>query len=279
AMLLPPTAKVEALPRELLLVIDTSGSMAGMPIVQAQAALVEALARLRPGDRFNLIQFNSHAEQLFQHAVPADDAHLRVASDWIAALVANNGTEMTSALRLALAGRAPAGYVRQVVFITDAAVGDESALFAQIERELGDARLFPVGIGSAPNDHFLRKAAELGRGSELMIRAPDQVAGQMGRLFAKLDRPALSDVELQWPAGAEAYPRRLPDLYAGEPLLAVARLDAARGVLHAKGWSPQGEWQDALQLERAIPMQGVARLWGRSRIDALEDELRHGADE
>jgi Ca-activated chloride channel family protein len=279
AMLMPPTVKVEALPRELLLVIDTSGSMSGLPMLQAQAALVEAIARLRPGDRFNLIQFNSTSEQLFENAVPADAAHLQVASDWIGALVANNGTEMAPALTMALRGSAPAGYVRQVVFITDAAVGDERALFAQIERELGDARLFPVGIGSAPNDHFLRKAAELGRGSELMIRAPEEVVAQMNRLFAKLDRPALSDVELQWPAGVEAYPERLPDLYAGEPLLAVARLGTAAGVLKAKGWSPQGEWQDALQLARATPMDGVARLWSRSKIDALEDALRQGADE
>lgn len=279
AMLLPPTRKVEALPRELLLVIDTSGSMEGEPLQQAQAALIEALARLRPGDRFNLIQFNSVSEQLFEQAVPADEPHLRVAGDWIGALVATNGTEMSPALTLALAGAAPQGYVRQVVFITDAAVGNEAQLLAQIERELGAARLFPVGIGSAPNGFFLRKAAEVGRGSELLIRAPDQVVAQMDRLFAKLDRPALSDVELRWPAGAEVFPERLPDLYDGEPLLAVAKLSKAAGVLKASGWSAQGEWQDALALDRAVVMDGVARLWGRSKIEALEDALRQGADE
>lgn len=279
AMLLPPTQKVDALPRELLLVIDTSGSMGGQPIEQARAALVEALARLRPGDRFNLVQFNSTSEQLFEHAVPADAEHLRIAADWIGALVATNGTEMAPALALALAGTAPSGYVRQVVFITDAAVGNEAPLLAQIERDLGAARLFPVGIGSAPNGAFLRKAAEVGRGSELLIRAPGDVIEQMARLFGKLDRPALSNVELRWPAGAETYPERLPDLYAGEPLLAVSRLPKAGGLVKASGWSPQGEWQDALALDRGIEMDGVARLWGRSRIDALEDALRGGADE
>ena len=281
AMLLPPTAKSDALPRELLLVIDTSGSMAGLPMQQAQAALIEALARLRPRDRFNLIQFNSVTEQLFEQAMPADEAHLRVASDWVAGLIATNGTEMSPALTRAFANAAPAGYVRQVVFITDAAVGNEAELFAQIERERGDARLFPVGIGSAPNGHFLRKAGELGRGSDLLIRAPDQVIAQMDKLFAKLDRPALSDVELRWPAGAEAFPERLPDLYAGEPLLSVARLsqNKAGGILKASGWNAQGEWSDALALDRAIGMDGVARLWGRSKIDTLEDALRLGADE
>jgi Ca-activated chloride channel family protein len=279
AMLLPPTRKAEALPRELVLVIDTSGSMEGESMRQARAALVEALSHLRASDRFNLIQFNSVSEQLFEHAVPADAAHLKVASDWIAGLFATNGTEMAPALTRALAGSAPAGYVRQVVFITDAAVDNEAALFAQIERELGDARLFPVGIGSAPNGWFLRKAAEVGRGSDLLIRAPEQVVAQMDVLFSKLDRPALSDVQLRWPEGADAYPARLPDLYHGEPLVAVAKLPRSGGMLKASGWSPQGEWQDTLPLQRGIVMDGVARLWGRSRIDALEDALRQGGDE
>jgi Ca-activated chloride channel family protein len=279
AMLVPPTRKVEALPRELLLVIDTSGSMSGLPLRQAQEALVEALARLRPGDRFNLIQFNSITERLFEHAVPADAERIAIASDWIAALVATGGTEMAPALREAFSGTAPAGYVRQVVFITDAAIGGEIALLAQIEQELGEARLFPVGIGSAPNGAFLRKAAELGRGTKLLIRAPDQVVAQMDRLFAKLDRPALSSVGFDWPAGAESFPERLPDLYAGEPLLVVARLAQAKGTIKARGWSAQGEWEEALQLERGTPMAGVARLWARSKIDALEDALRQGGNE
>jgi Ca-activated chloride channel family protein len=279
AMLVPPTQKVNALPRELMLVIDTSGSMEGLSLQQAKAALVESLARLRPGDRFNLLQFNSVTEQLFENAVPADEQHLRVAADWIAALVATGGTEMMPALERALAGDAPAGYVRQVVFVTDAAVGNEAELLAKIERDLRQARLFPVGIGSAPNGWFLHKAAELGRGADLMIRAPEHVVEQMDALFAKLDRPALANVDLQWPAGAEVYPRQLPDLYHGEPLLAVAKLPAAGGMLKATGWSVQGEWQDALNLSRGFAIEGVARLWGRSKIDALEDELRQGAAE
>jgi Ca-activated chloride channel family protein len=285
AMLLPPTQKAAAvLPRELLLVIDTSGSMSGEPLEQAQQALVEALARLRPGDRFNLIQFNSISEQLFEQAVPADAEHLQQAAAWVGGLVATGGTEMAPALQRAFAGTSAPGYVRQVVFITDAAVGNEAALFAQIERERGEARLFAVGIGSAPNGWFLRKAGELGRGSDLLIRAPDQVVAQMDALFGKLDRPALADVELRWPAGAEAFPAQLPDLYHGEPLLQVARLPAqgiakAHAPLEASGWSAQGEWRDSLALPRAITMDGVARLWGRGKIDALEDALRQGGDE
>lgn len=280
AMLLPPTQDVAPLPRELILVIDTSGSMSGSAIVQARDALAEALARLRPGDRFNLIQFNSTTEQLFMQPVPADAEHMRIASDWIAALQADGGTEMAPALRAALQGTVAPGFVRQVVFATDAGVGNESALLAQIERDLGEARLFPVGIGNAPNGWFLEKAAQVGRGSALVIRSTGEVAQRMQTLFAKLDRPALRGVDLAWPPGTEAYPQTLPDLYHGEPLLAVAKLGGdGTGTLVASGWSAQGEWSDTLALGRGTRVDGVARLWGQHKIDALEDVLRQGGDE
>lgn len=279
AMLMPPTQAVAPLPRELILVIDTSGSMQGNALEQAREALIESLGRLRGTDRFNLIQFNSVTEQLFGQPVPADAEHLRVASEWIAALEATGGTEMQPALQLALRGRGAPGFVRQVVFATDAGVSNENALLAQIERELGDARLFPIGIGSAPNGWFLRKAAEVGRGSETVIRSLGDVSADMQSLFAKLDRPALNDVTLAWPAGSEAYPAVLPDLYHGEPLLAVAKLAGTGGTLKASGWSVQGEWDGSLSLARATPVAGVARLWGRRKIESLEDALRQGADE
>ena len=281
AMLVPPTQDIAPLPRELILVIDTSGSMHGDALVNARQALTESLSRLRSGDRFNLIQFNSVTEQLFQQPVPADAEHMQVAADWIAALTATGGTDMEPALRLALRGRAAPGYVRQVVFATDAAVGNEVGLLALIERELGDARLFPVGIGNAPNGWFLRKAAEVGRGSATVIRAVDAVASDMQALFDRLDRPALNDVALQWPAGSEAYPGQLPDLYHGEPLLAVAKLapGISGATLRASGWSAQGEWSSALPMARATRTEGVARLWGRNKIESLEDALRQGADE
>ncbi|MBB5208094.1 marine proteobacterial sortase target protein [Chiayiivirga flava] len=280
AMLLPPTQEIAPLPRELILVIDTSGSMSGSAIVQARDALAEALARLRPGDRFNLVQFNSTTEQLFMQPVPADAEHIRIASDWIAALQADGGTEMAPALRAALQGEAAPGFVRQVVFATDAGVGNESALLAQIERDLGEARLFPVGIGNAPNGWFLQKAAQIGRGSALVIRSTGEVAQRMQTLFAKLDRPALRGVDLAWPPGTEAYPETLPDLYHGEPLLAVAKLGGdGSGTLVASGWSAQGEWSDTLALGRGTRVDGVARLWGRHKIESLEDALRQGADE
>ncbi len=277
AMLMPPTQAIAALPRELILVIDTSGSMHGSAIAQARNALQEALTQLRPGDRFNVIAFNSITEKLFENAMPADAVNLAHASRWIAQLQADGGTEMSPAITLALQGNAPSGYVRQVVFATDAGIANENDLITQIERQLRDARLFPVGIGSAPNSGFLRRAAQVGRGSQVTIRDIDEVMPQMKSLFAKLNRPALGNLALDWPQGAEVYPPQLPDLYWGEPLLAVAKLPSLAGTVKASGWNAQGDWHEAANLARGVRGEGVARLFARHKVEALEDAIRQGA--
>ncbi|HUL82182.1 MAG TPA: VIT domain-containing protein, partial [Gammaproteobacteria bacterium] len=136
-MLLPPqsTHGWRGEPRELICVVDTSGSMAGQSIEQAKAALTDALDRLSPADRFNVIQFNSWTSQLFPDSVPATADARAKALKWVSSLAANGGTEMEPALRAALEHPAPPGYLRQVMFMTDGAVGDENRLFGVIKHE------------------------------------------------------------------------------------------------------------------------------------------------
>ena len=278
-MMLAPEQASARIPRELVLVIDTSGSMTGTSIEQARAALDLALASLQPQDRFGVIQFNSTTEALFERPVPATPQALRVARDWVALLEARGGTEMLPALDAALEGSAPQGYVRQVVFATDGAVSGEDALYTLIEDRLGASRLFPVGIGDAPNGHFLRRAARMGRGASVVIRDVAEVQPRMAELFAKLDRPALRDVQLAWNGGAEAYPARVPDLYSGEPLVVVAKLAKGASRVDAVGWQREAAWSKSLSLARVRDDAGVARLWAQSRIEDLEEQLRRGGDE
>ena len=170
-MVVPPeTGEVShvPVPREMIFIIDTSGSMHGVSIEQARQALRRALDTLRPGDRFNVVEFNSYTNALFPASVPATAAYVDDAKNFVRRLDANGGTEMYPALQFAL--RSPVGeaYLRQIVFITDGAVGNEEGLFQLIEQQLDGARLFTVGIGSAPNSWFMRKAAEAAR-SQLSV--------------------------------------------------------------------------------------------------------------
>ena len=274
-------------PRELVFVIDTSGSMHGDPLDQAKAAVIAALKRLNPEDRFNVIQFNSVTHALYKQPVEASVANVARAFHYVSALESDGGTEMAPALDLALTGGAPDSHLQQVVFLTDGAVGNEEALFKIVAERLEQRRLFTVGIGAAPNSHFMRRAAELGRGSFTHIGKLDEVAARMEALFAKLENPALTDIRVGWPNAAgkrvETYPSPLPDLYAGEPVTFSARLGGValaelEGRMLVTGNGPQGPWQQRLGLDGLSEAPGTASLWARAKLAAIEDRLYQPSD-
>ncbi|MEP7185723.1 MAG: marine proteobacterial sortase target protein [Rhodanobacter sp.] len=277
-MLLPPQQEAKRLPRELILVIDTSGSMGGESIRQARAALDLALTQLQPQDRFNVVEFNSILNPWRANAVAATPDALQEAHRWVDQLQAGGGTEMEPALRFALAGHAPEGYVRQVLFATDGAVDDPNGLMQVIDQQLGDSRLFPVGIGSAPNADFLQAAARHGRGSETLIADLDTLTEAMQGLLARLDHPALRDISVDWPAGIDAYPRQLPDLYLGEPLLVTARSPRPLTKVQVHGKLADRDWTAPADLSASAASEGLDRLWAQSRIADLEDQLARGGD-
>jgi Ca-activated chloride channel family protein len=278
---LPPTpgAAATSLARDLVLVLDTSGSMDGASIEQAKRAVRFALSRLEPHDRFNLIRFADHAEALFDDVVAADPHALAIAEQWLAGTSAGGGTHMMAALERALTPGG-SGAVRQVLFVTDGAVGNEGELFVALERRLGDSRLFTVGIGSAPNSYFMRRAAELGRGTHTYVGQIAEVERRMSELLAKLERPVAADLELDWgDPTAEPLPARPPDLYLGEPLVVVARLEDPRAPAVLRGRRAGEPFELELPPVEPVPAAGLARLWARRRIDALEAAMREpGAD-
>jgi Ca-activated chloride channel family protein len=282
-MIVPPVTTHAATlqPREQIYVIDTSGSMGGASLAQAQTALMDALNRLTGADRFNVIQFNSVTSMLFAAPVAYTPANLAAAKRYVEGLDATGGTEIATAIAAALTQPTTSDYLRQVVFITDGAVGAETALFAAIERQLGDARLFTIGIGAAPNSFFMRKAAQFGRGTYTHIGATSEVAERMQALFAKLERVALSDVVLDWPDATELYPHAIPDVYAGEPLVLVASYSTTPGgplATTAFGRAGNAPWQQQVR-SHASTLPGIAALWARRKIEHLIDSRVAGADE
>lgn len=286
--LLPPDIEPVAVtaPRELVLLVDTSGSMGGVSIEQARSAAQFAVWQLRSDDYFNVIEFNDTASPLFGHSQPASDENKREAMQWLAALNADGGTNMSSALALALKDDGIQGLLRQVLFVTDGAVGNEEQLFSQINRDLGRSRLFTVGIGSAPNGWFMRKAAEVGRGTQTTISAVGDVELEMQALFSKLTQPALTDISLDWQGIAvEHYPQVISDLYAGEPINIVARVSA--GALPDELTMTATQWRNGKPAPwtHTLPLgaddnsgdSGIAVTWARRKIESLADQRRRGA--
>jgi Ca-activated chloride channel family protein len=275
ATLTPPTVEAESAARparDVTFVIDNSGSMAGASMRQAKAGLLAGLARLTPRDRFNVIRFDDTWDALHPESVPASPEALADAERFVAALEARGGTEMLAPLKAALADRHPEdGRVRQVVFLTDGAVGDEDRIFAAIDANLGRSRLFMVGIGSAPNGHLMRHAAEIGRGSFTEIRDLAQVDARTRALYAKLESPAVTDLTATFSVpGAEVTPGALPDLYRGEPLVFAARLPEIGGTVTVSGRVGGRRWSRTLPLAGATAGAGISKVWARSRIGETE---------
>lgn len=282
-MMVPPNKSTseKALPKEAIYIIDTSGSMDGVSIKQARQSLLYALDQLNPQDRFNVISFSSDTHMLYNSAVSASTKNIDYARRYVNGLNSGGGTEMLPALKAALRDEAEQGFVRQVMFITDGAVGNETALFEEIHRQLGNSRLFTVGIGSAPNSHFMRKAAQFGRGSFTHIGKVSELQEKMTALFRKLDSPVVTDIQINWPNGAkvESYPNRIPDLYKGEPLLVAVKVSDLNGAISLSGKTAGEHWQQELQLNDAQNHSGVATLWAREKIANLLDEKTTGRPE
>jgi len=260
-------------PREIVFVIDNSGSMGGTSIMQAKASLLYALGRLQPSDRFNVIRFDNTMEVLFADTVPADADHLGRARAFVSAIEAHGGTEMVPPMQAALTDRRGANenYLRQVVFLTDGEIGNEQQLFDTIARMRGHSRVFMVGIGSAPNTFLMTRAAELGRGTFTHIGSVEQVEERMRTLFDKLESPAATNLSAAFSAGRiDVTPAVFPDLYRGEPLVILAKLDRFAGTLDITGTIGAQPWKVTLPLAGAAEGQGLAKLWARRKIADAE---------
>jgi len=273
-MLMPPKASTGVrLPKESIFIVDTSGSMAGTSLSEAKNALQLALDRLSPQDRFNVIEFNSVTHVLFNQPQQASPDVVARAKKWVDSLVSTGGTEMLPALQAALLNQSPGdGVVRQVVFMTDGGVGNEEQLLTFIRTNLGQSRLFTVGIGSAPNSHFMRGAARFGRGTFTYIGSVTEVQEKMTALFEKLESPVLTNVELHLDdPRAEMWPQRIPDLYVGEPVVVAVRFSSPTGRVTASGKLGDHQWNDVQSLQVTGNESGVGKLWARRKIEALTD--------
>jgi Ca-activated chloride channel family protein len=260
-------------PREVIFVIDNSGSMGGQSILQAKASLQYALDRLEPSDRFNVIRFDDTMDVMFPDPVPATRENIANAKYGVGRLDAAGGTEMVPPMRAALLDRNPddTSTLRQVVFLTDGAIGNETEMFDVVSHLRGRSRVFMVGIGSAPNAYLMSCIAELGRGTFTEIGDGSQVEERMRALLDKLDNPVLTELKATFTgSGIEATPAELPDLYRGEPVVILMKAPKLAGKVTLTGTVAGRPWTETVDLARAGEGSGIAKLWARRKIDDAE---------
>ena len=274
ATVTPPSvaAVAPSKPRETIFVIDNSGSMDGPSMQQAKDALLLGLRTLTPADRFNVIRFDDTYDVLFRSAVPANRAYLDQASAFVSALTANGGTEMIAPLQAALNDDMVSAktHLRQVVFITDGAIGNEQQLFATIGQSRGRSSIFMVGIGSAPNTYLMTRAAEMGRGTFTLISEVDQVQSRMAELFTKIGQPVVTGLSAKLDGTAVLSPSQLPDLYRGEPVVMMAEAQTLSGNLAVSGTIGETPWTVTLPVSSAAQGKGISKLWAHRKVAEIE---------
>lgn len=284
----PPQVEATAntFARDIIFIIDTSGSMQGNSMTQAKASLQQAISQLGKNDSFNIIAFDNSVDLLFPMTNMASDYNIGQAQQFIKNLNADGGTEMyrplSQALVMAKAAQQTQQAIRQVVFITDGAVSNEFELMQLLSGAQQNFRLFTVGIGAAPNGYFMKKAAQFGRGSYVFIQNTADVQRQMSALMAKINHPAISNLELifdsQVHQEVEVYPKRIADLYLGEPMQIAVKSKLPITSIQVMGNTNTEPWYHQVVIDDSASAHGISTLWARRKIADLLDTLVTGAD-
>jgi Ca-activated chloride channel family protein len=264
----------EVTPKELVFVLDTSGSMSGFPIEKAKETMRLALNGLYPQDSFNLITFSGDTHILFPQPVPATKENLRIALSFLESRSGGGGTEMMKAIRAALDPSDSQTHVRIVCFMTDGYVGNDMEIIAEVQKH-PNARVFSFGIGSAVNRFLLDKMAEYGRGEVEYVGLQDDGSAAARRFHERVRNPLFTDISVDWgrlPV-KDLYPKRIPDLFSAKPVLLYGRYTGnGKGIIRLKGKLAGREMvrEISVDLPRSEPHHDVlATLWARTRIDDL----------
>ena len=271
-------------PKELVFVIDSSGSMDGFPIEKSKRLIDYAIDGLYPGDTFNVIKFSGDTAVLFDEPVYPTADNVRQAKQFVDSNWGGGGTEMMKAIRAALAPSDSSDHMRIVVFLTDGYVGNDMEIISEIQKH-PNARVFAYGIGSSVNRFLLDKMAEAGRGAvEYVSHQQDDKEAEAAahQLYERLRAPLLTDISLDFGSlpVTDVYPRQIPDLFSAKPVIITGRYTApAKGSIRltAKRAGTPYEREIAVSLpDREQDNQSLASLWARDKIDDLMSQDWNG---
>ncbi|MGJ8663006.1 MAG: VWA domain-containing protein, partial [Marinicella sp.] len=297
-MVLPPNStEKSAQARNMTYIMDTSGSMHGKALEQSKDALLFALSELDDSTYFNVIDFDSTAKALFPASRLATPDNIGLALDFVDGFSSDGGTNMAPALQIAMQREnIVADHLNQIIFMTDGSVGNEAMIFDQIAQDIGDARLFTIAIGPAPNNYFMSKAAMFGRGTYTHIASLDDVNEAMSHLFTQLTHPALTDLNVTWDVSDVVQsPSVIPDLYMDQPLVITSKtplmqagsykslkapsfvISGLRNEQHGSN-KKQSTWSEQITLNDDDQTTGIARLWARNKVEEMTDDMMLGGD-
>lgn len=211
-----PEAK-DIAPREMVFVLDTSGSMSGLPVETCKIFMKHALNAMHPGDYFRIIHFSNNAEEFTSHPVEATPENIKRGLDYVNGLYADGGTEADKAILQAFSTPPKDGTLRIVVFLTDGYIGNESEILQTIAQRMDKARIYALGVGTSVNRFLLEEMGRVGHGFARFIDPTEKSEDVAIQLASKLESPVLTDINIDWGKlkVAELTPTIIPDLFAG----------------------------------------------------------------
>lgn len=282
----PPQLPVDDLVgrREIIFVVDVSGSMSGVPLALCQQAMREALVSLRPVDTFNIITFAGSTGQAFKAPRAANSASIRDAMDFVNGMTAGGGTVMAGAVEAALRPDVEPGRNRYVFFLTDGYIGGEAQIFAGAKRLVAGleakgqkARVFGMGIGSSPNRNLIEGLSLAGKGLATYAGTREDPARAVNKIYHYIDRAVLTEVKPDLAAlgAAEVFPAEIPDLFASHPIVlhgVYKKLPEGPVVVRAKAGNETVEIPVEVRRSVGSTMGTLGRLWARAKVASLEEQ-------
>jgi Ca-activated chloride channel family protein len=283
-LILQPPERVTAedvTPKELVFVLDTSGSMSGFPIEKAKETMKLALDNLYPYDTFNLITFSGDEHILFPEPVAATKENLAKAQAFLETRQGGGGTEMMKAIRASMDPSDRQDHVRIVCFMTDGYVGNDMEIIGEVQKH-PNARVFSFGIGSSTNRFLLDSMAKYGRGEVEYVGLNDDGSAAAKRFHERIRNPLLTDISVDWNGlgVSDVYPKTIPDLFGAKPVILSGRYSGnGKGRIRLKGKMSGRDFVREIPVDFASTEQHdvLATLWARNRVDDLMSQDFKGA--
>jgi Ca-activated chloride channel family protein len=281
--ILPPTAAAPPRPRDVVLVLDRSGSMSGWKMIAARRAASRIVDTLTPADRFAVIAFDDRIEEPSRPGPglqPGTDQNRYAAVEFLSRMDSRGGTEMLAPLQRACGLLTDPERDRVIVLVTDGQVGNEGQLVAQLSGSLAGIRVHTVGIDRAVNAGFLGRLATLGRGRCELVESEGRLDEAMDHIHRRIGAPVVSGLSLAVEGltlvPETISPNRLPDLFPGAPLVLSGRyrgLLSAGAALTVTGRTRTGEAWSARVTGATVRDESVTAVWARGHLRDLEDRF------
>jgi Ca-activated chloride channel family protein len=288
--------EVKAQPKDICLVLDTSGSMAGKKMEQAKKALAFCLANLNETDRFDVVRFSTEADYLFEGLKPANKENVAKAQAYVDGLKPIGGTAIDEALQKALKlGQGRAEKEKRpfvVIFLTDGqpTIGEtkEDAILANVLKvnAAENTRVFSFGIGTDLNTHLLDRLGDATKAFSQYVIPTEDVEVKLSNFYTKIKDPVLSNVRVAFEGGdvktSELYPGTMPDLFKGEMIVAFGRYSGKGAAAVKVSGTVNGEKKEFAQdvnfADTDTKNEFIPRLWATRRVGFLLDEIRRNGE-